>query len=364
MFGRPPAFIRATSVTCMLLVGGDRIAEYNELFADAGLPDLTIGQMKDIAHEVKDSSTSEEKKILNTLLHDRLNWHPEAPDLLAHVTKRGRRLAECSSMKNQSACTGMKKGCGGCKWANSSFGGGGSCSAPQCSGYKDSSSCCANAMKVDNGCFWQKSNYRNKSFCVPMKCDSVAKGMCSNSFSTDCPEAKTACKAQKGCTYFDNVGKCVDSNMNCTGDKSSMVCSSGNAGGGLMEAMSCPLTTCQTCLSLCMTGDCKATYKKDLEGKCANDCKGVIHCADEAMCLKGKVPDTTCDQKGSCVAELKHETESTTCAETCTAFDTKCQTCGEKTTCAKASSSGTARVAPFASVVMSCIAAVCLAAKH
>jgi len=297
---------------------------------------------------------------LNTLLHDRLNWHPEAPDLLAHVTKRGRRLAECSSKKKQADCTGMKKGCGGCKWANSSFGG--SCSPPSCSMYKDSSSCCANAMKVDEGCFWQKLNYRNKSSCVAMTCDKVAEGMCSNSLSHDCAKAKTACKAQKGCTYFDNVAKCVDSNMNCTGTKSSNSCSA--SGGTQGMDLSCPMTKCSMCFSLCMSADCKADYKKELEGKCANDCKGVVHCADEAMCLKGKVPDATCVQKGSCVAELKSETAATTCAGSCTAFDTKCQTCGEKTTCGKESSSGTARVAPFTSVVMSCIAAVFLAAKH
>lgn len=324
----------------MLLVGGDRIAEYNQLFADAGMPDLTTAQMKDIAQEVKDSSTFDENKILNTLLQERLSWHPEAPDLLTHVVKRGRRLAECSSMKKKADCVGMKKGCSGCEWKNSSKPSG-SCSKPGCDDYKDSTSCCANAMKVDEGCFWQKTNKKNISKCVAMTCETVAADHCS--FGTDCPEAKTACSAQKGCTYADKK---------CTGDQSEA-----------KTDLTCPLTKCTMCFSLCISSDCAAEYKKELEGKCANDCKGIVHCVEEATCLKGKTPDAKCDQKGSCVDELVFPAAPTTCGESCKVFDTKCQTCGGKSTCGE-SSSGIARVAPFTSVAMSCIAAALLAVKH
>jgi hypothetical protein len=343
----------------MLMVGGDRIAEYNQLFADAGMPDLTTAQMKDIAQEVKDSSTIDEKTILNTLLQERLSWHPEAPDLLTHVVKRGRRLAQCYSMNKKADCVGMKKGCSGCLWKNSSMSSG-SCSEPGCDDYKDSTSCCANAMKVDEGCFWQKTNKQNKSKCVAMACDQVADGHCSGFMNQNCAQAKTACLAQKGCTYHDDVGKCTDSNMKCTGDKSSSTCtSSTNSTSGL----NCPMTTCSMCFTFCMSPDCTAQYKKELEGKCADKCKSVVHCVEEATCLKGKQSDATCNQQGSCVAELKHAAAATDCASSCKQFDTKCQKCGAKSTCGGASS-GIDRVVPFTSVAMSCIAAVFLAVKH
>lgn len=208
--------------------------------------------------------------------------------------------------------------------------------------------------------FGRKTNKKNTSKCMEMTCLNVAAGQCTGaSLNHDCPEAKTACSAQKGCIYHDNVKKCTDSNVKCTGDGSTSSCSTGEATG----MMSCPMTTCSMCFSLCMSADCTAEYKKELEGKCANDCKGVVHCVEEATCLKGKQSDATCNQQGSCVAELKHTAAATNCESSCKQFDTKCQKCGAKSTCGGASS-GIDRVVPFTSVAMSCIAAVFLAVKH